>query len=251
MSHPQKVLAFIERQPSLTEVCQCMPEVLLEFAPQLAIPGFGGKLEDTIEVWYQQSVAEWKERRQKNDRSGGLTTNGVSPLCEKCFALRHPTFGDYEPASVANGYVIGHGAGLGPHTQACPIFDYLIWFLSSDSNWLPRKHHACLLQGMKDWAQWLWYGREADSGYDGPEAGAFFDWLLTAKSSGDSDLPANAKIDLVNRIEFSKRSLGLQDEIQTLVDRFCAEQIIESWLNRDENRSARRKRRESPRRVRH
>lgn len=70
----------------------------------------------------------------------------------------------------------------------------------------------------------------------------FSDWPLDAKASPATKMPIRAKADLVRRIEFSRRTLGLSDETQTLCDHFYAENIVESWLNSDENRSIRRKR---------
>jgi len=119
MTPPGEVVAFIQSHPGLREVCCQMPRHLMEFAPQLAIPGLAGDLEDVIEQSFQQSVAEYRERRAKRDPSGtALTTNGLCPACEDYFALRHPTFGDYEAGHVACGFVQGNGAGLGPHTRA-------------------------------------------------------------------------------------------------------------------------------------
>lgn len=240
MSPPEEVVGFIRKQPGLMEVCLEMPDVLLEFAPQLAIPGVGGQLEKAIEVAYQQSVVQQEQRRNNNDNGGSaLTINGLCPACEDCFALRHPTFGDYDEANVACGYVIGNGAGLGPHTHACPIFDYLMWFLSSQSNWLPRKHHAYLLQGMKDWAMWLWNGWDTDSNYAGAAAGALSEWMNSCdpRQQTTKQLPANATADLFSRIEYSRELLDLPECSEELADRFFAERIIEGWFDERARRS--------------
>jgi hypothetical protein len=247
MSPPQDVVEFIVNQPGLLEVCQRMPEVLLEFAPQLAVPGFGGPLEGAIEETYQKSVKGQEHRRGQNDIGGSaLTTNGLCPACEDCFALRHPTFGDYNAANVACGYVIGNGAGLGPHTRAYPIFDYLVWILSTKSDWLPRGHHAYLMQGMKEWAQWTWFGTETDSDYVSSDAGALFRWLSTkGRSSGKPS--SDAAADLHGRINHSRVLLGLPESTEELVDRFSAEHVIKAWFEYGQRRRVRRARRRSGR----
>lgn len=246
LTAPHEVTAFICRQPGLIEVCEHMPCILLEFAPQLAIPGFGGSLERVIDCAYQHSLLEQQRGRAGGDRGGSaLTTNGLCPACEDCFALRHPTFGDYEPVHVACGYVIGNGAGLGPHTSAFPIFDYLSWFLSKQSEWLPRKHHAYLLQGMKDWAQWPWWGGESDSEYKSAHAGALSLWLTDTKKRNRTKLPSEAAADLADRIDHSRQMLGLPESTSELMNRFLAEGIIEAWFRTQERRRRRRVR--SPR----
>lgn len=91
LSHPKDVLAFITQQPGLNEVCASMPDLLLEFAPQLAIPGFGGHLEEAIESAYQRSMSSYKLRRANNDQFGsGLTIDGFCPAVRTAsrFAIR-------------------------------------------------------------------------------------------------------------------------------------------------------------------
>ncbi len=230
LTPPPEVIEFISAQPGLLEVCEAMPDVLLEFAPQLAISGCGGPIERAIETAYQRSKQEQQQRRVEGCPGGSaLTRNGLCPACEDCFALRHPSFGDYDAANVACGYVIGNGAGLGPHTTAFPIIDYLIWFLSAKSHWLPRRQHAYLLQGMKDWAMWLWHGGESDSEYRGSEAGALFRWLTETKGHDRRRLPPAAASDVFDRINHCRELLGLPERTQELVDRFVAERIIEGW----------------------
>jgi hypothetical protein len=243
MTPPDEIVQFIASQPGLMEVCERIPRRLLEFAPQLAIPGFAGTLEQKIEEAFQMSVREYADRRTRQDKSGSaLTTNGLCPACEEEFALRHPTFGDYEPAMVACGFVQGNGGGVGPHTKAYPAFDHLIWLLSSRSNWLPRSHHAYLLQGMKEWTVWPWMGNASDSDYDGTHSGALWRQLHDALAgSNDSiTLTNDAKLDLSDRIQHCREILGLSESVGSLTDRFVAEQVIEIWLSEERKMRARR-----------
>ena len=243
MTPPDEVVRFIASQPGLMEVCECMPGALLEFAPQLAIPGLAGSLERRIEEEFQVSIREYANRRMRKDKSGSaLTTNGLCPACDEEFALRHPTFGDYEPAMVACGFVQGNGSGLGPHTKAYPSFDFIVWLLSGSSDWLPRPHHAYLLRGMKEWIVWPWMGKESESEYDGIHAGALWRQLHDAvDGSKDSIMLTNdAKLDLSDRIQHCREMLELPESVESLTDRFMGEQVIETWLSEEQKLRARR-----------
>lgn len=240
MSKPEDVLAFIRQQPGLMEICHRMPQTMIEFVPQLSIPGFGGELEGAIEVAYQESLKECEARRARNDRFGtALTTDGFCPACDESFVLRHPTFGNYEPAMVANQFVIGGGGGLGPSTRAYEIFDYLIWLLSNESGWLPRRYHGYVLEGMKEWATWPW----SDKGYSGKSEGAFHSWLLFDKEKTENGvMPAVATEDLFDRVGHSRTLLMLPESTEGLVDRFLGEDFVGSWHKANDRREIRRKR---------
>lgn len=244
MTPPDEVIQFITSQPGLLEACERLPNRLLEFAPQLAIPGCAGPLERWIEEEFQASVREYADRRTRQDNGGSaITTNGLCPACNEEFALRHPTFGDYEPAIVACGFVQGNGAGLGPHTKAYPAFDHLVWLFSSRSDWLPRPHHAYLLQGMKEWIVWPWMGKVSDSDYDGIYSGAL--WRQLHDALDDSRISVtmtlDAKSDLSDRIQHSHDILSLPESVPDLVDRFTTEQVIEAWLRREKKMRNRRR----------
>ena len=243
MTPPNEVIQFIDSQPGLREICECMPRRLLEFAPQLAIPGMAGSLERRIEEDFQVSIREYANRRMRKDKCGSaLTTNGLCPACDEEFALRHPTFGDYEPAMVACGFVQGNGGGMGPHTKAYPSFDFILWLLSSSSDWLPRPHHAYLLQGMKEWIVWPWMGKGSESEYDGINAGALWRQLRNA-ADGSRDsitLTKDARMDLSDRIQHCRKMLELRESLDDLTDRFMSEQVIETWLSEKRKMRARR-----------
>ncbi len=242
MTHPDEVIHFIASKPGLDEVCERMPRRLLEFAPQLAIPGFAGPLEKLIDQEFQLSVRKYADRRAKQDRGGSaLTTNGLCPACDEELSLRHPTFGDYEPAMVACGFVQGNGAGLGPHTKAYAAFEYLIWLLSRRSDWLPRLHHAYLLKGMKEWAVWPWLGESSDSDYASIHAGALGRFLhnLLDEPKHSITMTVEAQLDLRERIQYSRQILDLPESTSTLVDRFMAERVIEAWLSEESERKQR------------
>lgn len=249
MTHPSALVEFLEQQPGLLRFALAMPDVLIEHAPQLAILGFGGPLESAIEIAYQKSLGEYKGRRTRSDTFGSaLTTDGNCPACEECFALRHPTFGNYEPASVACGFVQGNGGGLGPSISAFETVDYLVWLLSRDSQWLPNAHRAYLLEGMKQWAVWPWWGQTNASDYNGGQAGALCRLLMdTADKKGVKSfkLSPEASIDLKDRIDHSRVLLGLSDSTDELVSFFLEERIPQSWFAAQDRRRIRRNKTQS------
>jgi hypothetical protein len=237
MTPPDEVVRFICIQPGLLEFCRAHPRELIEHAPQLTIPGQGGVIEPAIEQLYRQSVAKQSKRRRRGDTGGSaLTTDHRCPACDEEIALRHPSFGNYEPANIACGFVQGFGAGLGPHTVAFPIMDYAVWFLSSKSLWLPPAHHTYLLQGIKDWAQWPWLSKSSDSDYDGPCIGALGSALVRP---GRFKMTADALVDLTDRIEHSRKLLDLPEDTSVLVERFLKARFIETC--RQERREWRRR----------
>jgi len=57
LTHPDNVLDFIYSHPGLFETCTSFPKLLAEYAPQLTIRGFEGRLEEVIEKEYNKSCA--------------------------------------------------------------------------------------------------------------------------------------------------------------------------------------------------
>lgn len=141
--------------------------------------------------------------------------------------------------------MIGNGAGLGSSTRAYEIFDYLVWFLSSERDWLPRNHHTYLLQGMKDWALWLWGSNDSYSPDPGAPEAAFHEWIFQ-KDIDKTTVSTLAADDLFDRVDYSRRLLRLPEPTQSLMDRFLYEHIIEAWMTANEQRVSRRQRPKQP-----
>ena len=70
LTRPEVVLEFIDSQPGLAEACDASPSRLLDYAPQLAIRGFGGKWEHIFDEMLSKSVAESLTRREKQSTYG-------------------------------------------------------------------------------------------------------------------------------------------------------------------------------------
>jgi len=105
LSPPEQVHAFISSHPGLSETCCDFPELLVEYAPQLTIPGFEGELLEVIEKTYQLSLAKFANtKKEKSAWGSALMTTNKSPTCAGIWALRHADFGSYQPESVAHRY---------------------------------------------------------------------------------------------------------------------------------------------------
>lgn len=248
ITRPKLVLEFIDSQAGLAEACAAFPGYLLDYAPQLAIRGFGGRWEGVFDEMLAKSVAESLARRLNQSPQGSaLTTDAQTPACEDNLALRHPTFGNYEPSHVACGFVQGNGAGVGPSTRAFDHFDYLIWLLSEESNWLPQGHRSYLLEGMKDWGVWITYGESPanEALKPIPEAGEFSEQLFEALKDGrwkKFSLSREARADLTNRITAVRELLRLPESPETLTQRFLEADCIARWFNLPWQRRQRRRR---------
>lgn len=246
VTHPDAVHEFINAQPGLFERACEFPPYVAAYAPQLTIRGLGGPFEPYFEAWYQNSVEIQAKKREVDSTSGSaLTLNGLAPACTEAVALRHPMFGDYEPAMIASNYVMCDPVASGPETQFYDVIDYVAWLLSSQSDWLPRHTHAYLLAGMQGWAVWPWSnGHSSYTGFKGGEtAGSLVERLHAARSYKTFKLTRAARIDLTERLEFSSRLLGLPESGGELAGRLIARGFIESWFaTKDEQRRRRKKR---------
>jgi hypothetical protein len=244
---PDRVWEFIESQPGLMDACTSNAAYLAAYAPQLTIPGFGRALEDVFEAGYQRSLAEHARLRAERSRQGtALTTNGLVPACDESVAMRHPTFGDYQPEHLAGWYV--HGHMLGPPVQVYDNIDYALWLLSDESMWLPDSVRNVLLVGMRDQAMWDWDESAANS-YRFAEytpvktTGSLFRSLFRAseRRAGRTEfqLTGRCVADIGHRFGFSAQVLSLPESVDVLLERFSAAGFVESWLTA---RTRRRKR---------
>ena len=242
MTPPEEVVQFILTQPGLREASEYLPKVLVEFAPQLAIPGFAGPLEPAIQRAYEQSIRVCESRRGNASAFGsGLTTTHLSPACDEEFALRHPTFGEYQPSSVACSFVQGNGLiGPSPNVRAYDHIDYLLWLLSRRSCWLPHSTHDYLLRGMKEWAVWPWHRGSADSDYESSASGELSLWLMKSKQPRRIVPPAVAMTDLRDRCDYARELLDLPESTDELVERFQSEDVLKAWFEAQRRHRTRR-----------
>lgn len=142
-TRPEQVLAFIDENPALKEMCHLHPAVVANYAPQMLIPEFSGPFTTAFDRLLAKS--ERKISRAPDSRY-------PSASCEKNFALRRPDFGGHDPAAVADKWLSGRG--YEDSAKQFAYTDYIFWLLSLDSAWMPTKVKETLIEGMRTWAVW-------------------------------------------------------------------------------------------------
>jgi len=212
----------------------------IEYAPQLKIPNFGGKLEPVLEKEYKKSLAKHKElRQQKSSQGSGLTKNQLCPLCDEKWALRHPNFGDYEPSYIVNEYY--SGGMFGPEVSPFEHADHLFWLLSEESKWLPVKIRDFLIQGMCEWHAWKWDKYESDDYGGWRYKGALSDAIYKAKNIKEFKWTKSVKEDVLTRINYSIQSLHLPDSGDEIFRRFAEGDFINNRIKWEGKKALKRK----------
>jgi hypothetical protein len=231
ITHPNEVLNFIDSQSGLVETCLDFPEYLAAYAPQLTIPGFGGKFETSFEEIFRLSSEYHTKLREKDKKVGiGLTINRKTPLCDEFIAFRDKNFGYYEASGITCNFV--QGELMGPSVKFYDHADYMFWLLSTNSNWLPVKIKKFLLLGMKQWAVWLWNSFESSSS-DFKKTnftGALANALYSTKTTKSFKLTKKIEKDIKNRISHTKKILKLADDIESIFQNFMQENFIGKWI---------------------
>lgn len=230
LTHYQEVLDFIHRHAGLYETCRDYPSLLVEWAPQLTIPGFEGDLFEIVETAYQASCSKLKKTISLTPSFGtGLTVGHSPPCCEDDFALRHPDFGGYDPVHVASAYF--HGGMFGPEVSPYREADHLFWLLSQSSEWLPAVARKCLLDGISNWPGWLWGHVRSERGGDWKNCGALAEAVYRSADGKRFVFSEAVASDLGSRITLSIECLHLKDSVDSLKRRFREYQIVEKTIN--------------------
>ncbi|MBE3143170.1 MAG: toll/interleukin-1 receptor domain-containing protein [Planctomycetes bacterium] len=232
LTPPEEVLRFIDEQPGLFEICEMFPDLLIEYAPQLTITGFAGDFEVLFERLYDRSIAQHEETRKNGSTSGtGLTINGQVTMCTEEWALRHPTFGNYDSTTVADMYF--SGGMFGPPVSPYEHIDHLVWLLSEASAWLPDLVHQVLIDGMADWGVWLWTPGDWER-----ESGIVEAMLDTDKGRPFRWSPKRKGI-AVSRFQKTIDTLRLPETAEELLARFIRSDFIGKWISKRRERSSR------------
>lgn len=227
LTRPQEVHSFINHQPGLLETCEMFPRLLVEYAPQLVLPGMSGEFEAIFTRLYEDSLKRQYVKRERGSREGiALTTDGGVPLCDEEWALRDPEFGRYSAVDIANGYF--SGGMFGPPVSPYEHADHLAWLLSSDSNWLPESIHEVLLTGMGSWRAWLW------TMGDWPSAGALAEALLDSDRGVGFRWSRRRKEDALGRLSRSVKELGLPETSDELLQKFIDYGFPQRWIASEE-----------------
>jgi len=231
LTDPNLVLQFIDAHPGLLETCEQFPSLAAEYAPQITLPGMGGRLEPIFEKEYQQSLEQHaKKRHQGSTEGSGLTTNSLCPLCDEEWALRHPTFGDYKSVDVAYEYF--HGGVFGPLVSPYKEMDHTIWLLSRASDWLPKRIHDYLLDGMANGGSWVWGYLGTDHGGEWSSNGALHRHMRQCyEKSRRFTWTQKARQDAVERIGFARDILSLPESPEELFDSFVTQQFPDKYIS--------------------
>ncbi|MDF3339515.1 toll/interleukin-1 receptor domain-containing protein [Mycolicibacterium septicum] len=240
---PEEVHRFINETPGLAHICSIFPRYLIAYAPQLAIPGFGGQFEDQIHELYEASLADGLARRARKDRYGSaLTDEGLPPRCDDEYVFRDPQFGGYRPSHIACHFVQGDGVASGPPVTFYECAEYTAWLLSERSTFLPDRVRSVLTSGIAAWGNWTWNEHELntmerDFGYvRGEFDGRLEDEVFEVKSISDLRLSREAREDAVHRMAFSARLLSLPESGETLAERLLAPEFLVPFFARREQR---------------
>lgn len=236
ITHPDKVLEFVNSQAGLKETCFNFPHYLAAYAPQLTIRGFGGEFEAIFEDWYEKSLTEQEKQLSASNVTGtGLTVNKEVPACDESLALRHPTFGNYSPAIIACNYV--QGELMGPPVKVFETIDYVVFFLSDKSNWMPKNVKDFLIKGLKEWAVWVWgkhdncYNNSIDYPTD-----ALLDAMFQAETPKDFKFTEAIMKDIRARFEYSISLLNINEPTEKIVEEFLKNGFIEAWIKKRNRR---------------
>lgn len=230
ITHPQDVLKFISSQPGLSDICSRHIMIMIQYFPQLTINGFGGEFENAIDELYQKSKIKYQEKQRKEDTL--LAIDEEDPLCDEEFALRDKRFGNYHPDTIACRIVQGELFGL--NVRYYEPFDYIIWLLSIKSKWLPSECRDFLIQGMKEWSNWIWQPQSSSLGskeLTGEFSRALYEYRDRRKKIV---LNERAILDIKARIELSCEYLELDDDINDLYASFIESKFIEAYLKKTE-----------------
>jgi hypothetical protein len=237
LTSPDTVLQFIDNHPGLFETCRAFPWLVAEYAPQLTIPGMGGELEPVFEEHFQESLEKHEALRRANSSQGSaLTTNSACPLCDEEWALRHPTFGDYQAVYVAHAYF--NGGLFGPKVSPYDEMDHVLWLLSGASNWLPRKIRDYMLDGMTHGLNWSWERLTSglNRGCDWSSIGALHEHMLKClEKNSRFTWTQTAKDDALQRIKLSVKTLSLPESPDELFNKFLQYKFPQNYIAAERN----------------
>ncbi|MEW6441878.1 MAG: toll/interleukin-1 receptor domain-containing protein [bacterium] len=235
---------FINSYPGLHETCAAFPELLAEYAPQLTIRSLSGDLDKPIEKAYLKSCAKAENNREGGSTYGSaLTVTGKSPLCDEEWALRHPTYGDYQADIVSHAYF--HGGVFGPSVSPYEDTDHCIWLLSSASAWLPRQIRAILLKGALDFHSWPWGYMRTNNREKWATNGTLSKALYHAAEGKRFRWTKEIEDDVLHRLRHSKRILRLPESSLSLLQRFREVDFPGRWVESERRLKKRQNSRES------
>lgn len=123
---------------------------------------------------------------------------------------------------------------MGPPVKVYETIDYIVWFLSGQSCWMPKTIRQFLLDGFRNWRAWPWFGNIPDY-YDfgfkpNPSTGSLSHALFGGKKFSPFNLTKKCRIDIETRFDYTVNLLGLDESADILAQRFIAAGFIEAWF---------------------
>jgi hypothetical protein len=204
ITRPEIVHDFIKKSNGLMDACLEYTPYLATYAPQLLIPGFGSVFEAILDEWLKVSKA--------NKRKSKYT-------CDEIFALHDPEYGRYDKLSIACNFV--QGQLNGPDVKYYETFDYLVFFLSSNSEWIPNTLRETLLDGIIEWGVWF-------TSSDFLENENIYHDIFETDLEKDYVVRDLTISEVQKEIEKTKQKLKISDSTDNLVELFLGKHIIQS-----------------------
>lgn len=221
ITQPEEVLDFIDSHPGLADACIENPAYLLNYAPQLALPGVAGWLQELIDETWQKA-----RDRAEADEVDPDSPEGLVALMEDVgyLALRDVDIIRAEPPDAARTWV--NGGFNKPLARAYEVIDYAGWLVSERSLWLESSIRVALLDGIARWGVWP----EWNENIGHPET-------VTLLQRLDEPAQHLDEIQAVmrQRLSVTVRKLCLPETAETLVDSLLAAGFVDKYHSRVTN----------------
>lgn len=223
LTPPCEVLDFIDSQPGLRATCEEFPLLLIEYAPQLSIPGMSGDFDALFSEALAVSIGKQSQQNRMNREDGDdEDPEDQRVACDEEWSLRHVDYGGHDPITVAGAYF--SGGMFGPHVSPYEHYDHVAWLLSRASDWLPRQTHETLIDGMANWPAWLWSDGQWKS------KGSLGHALLEGREGKPFKWSAESTDDALHRFAGTIELLGLPDTPQEILDAFIRHDFPGKWI---------------------
>ncbi len=216
-THPDTVHEFIHRWPGLYDCARANPEVLAMYVPQLTIHGFDSGFEDVFDKLLEPGN---KDSDRIFSYGSHDTVDGNEPLCGDIIALRHPTFGNYTPAELGHWYFYAHDTMYS--RSHWDIFEGLVWLLSSDSNWLPKKYRNLFIKGIRQRDRWA---------SDINKYNNSFIHALFTKSRNQFRFTKTVKNGLNEIVSEAMQNLNIKQDQAKIIRKFMDEDFVKSYYD--------------------
>ena len=218
LTPPTEVLEFIASCPGLAEACVKEPAYMLSYAPQLALPGQAGFLQDLVDETFQ-----WATSRLRGLGIDPNTRAGRVRLVRdhSYLALRDVRLLEASPSHAACGWVQGeiHGPPVSVHD---PI-DHAAWLVSEASAWLGKARRQVLIHGIVKWSVWPQW-RNSESWRNQEKLLE----LLEVDRLSDSQLSIVTEI-VSERVSLTVAELNLPETADTLVAKLLKAGLVKKY----------------------